>query len=72
MSLEDLGDLSYEQARDQLIEIVGKLEAGDATLDESLALWESGEKLAARCHEILEGARARIVAAREGDDEDSE
>jgi len=72
MSLDDIDTLTYEQARDALIEIVGKLEAGDATLDESLALWERGEKLAARCHEILEGARARIVAAREADDEDGE
>jgi exodeoxyribonuclease VII small subunit len=69
MSLDNLAELSYEQARDELIEIVGKLEAGNATLEESLALWERGEKLAARCQEILEGARERIVAARDEDEE---
>ena len=70
MSPDKLSSLTYEQARDELIEIVGKLEAGNATLDESLEMWERGEKLAARCHEILEGARARIVAAREEDEDD--
>lgn len=69
MSLDNLAELSYEQARDELIEIVGKLETGNATLEESLALWERGEKLAARCQEILEGARERIVAARDEDEE---
>jgi exodeoxyribonuclease VII small subunit len=60
----DVGTLTYEQARDELIEIVSKLEAGAATLDESLALWERGEALAARCQELLDGASDRIAAAR--------
>ncbi|MEV5568423.1 exodeoxyribonuclease VII small subunit [Spirillospora sp. NPDC052269] len=54
---------SYEQARDELTEVVRKLEAGGLTLEESLALWERGEKLAAVCEEWLEGARARLTAA---------
>ncbi len=58
-------DLSYEDARDELIAIVARLEAGSATLDESLGLWERGEALAARCQELLDGAQARIAAARE-------
>lgn len=53
---------SYEQARDQLIEVVRKLEAGGLTLEQSLALWEQGERLAAVCEEWLEGARARLAA----------
>lgn len=57
-------DLSYEQARDELIQVVGRLEAGGATLEESLALWERGEALALRCQEWLDGARARLDAAR--------
>ena len=61
-------DLSYEDARDELIAIVARLEAGSATLDDSLALWERGEALAARCQALLDGARDRIVAARGGDD----
>jgi exodeoxyribonuclease VII small subunit len=61
-------ELSYEQARDELVAVVARLEAGGATLEESLALWERGEALAARCQEWLEGARAKLDAARGGDD----
>lgn len=60
--------LSYEQARDELVAVVSRLEAGGASLEESLALWERGEALAARCQEWLDGARARLDAARSGDD----
>lgn len=60
----DVSTLTYEQARDELIEIVSKLEAGAATLDDSLGLWERGEALAARCQELLDGAGERIAAAR--------
>ncbi|QXJ24447.1 exodeoxyribonuclease VII small subunit [Actinomadura graeca] len=55
--------LSYEQARDELTDVVKRLEAGGLTLEESLGLWERGEKLAAICEEWLEGARARLAAA---------
>jgi exodeoxyribonuclease VII small subunit len=53
----------YEQARDELTELVRRLEAGGLTLEESLKLWERGEELAAICEEWLEGARARLAAA---------
>lgn len=66
----DVDALTYEQARDELIAIVAKLEAGAATLDESLGLWERGEALAARCQELLDGARDRITASRGAADED--
>ncbi|MEU3602420.1 exodeoxyribonuclease VII small subunit [Streptomyces sp. NPDC006798] len=61
--------LGYEQARDELIEVVRRLEAGGTTLEESLALWERGEELAKVCRHWLEGARARLDAslAAEGD-----
>jgi exodeoxyribonuclease VII small subunit len=59
----DVAGLSYEQARDQLREVVQRLEAGGATLEESLALWERGEALVARCEQWLEGAQARLDAA---------
>lgn len=55
--------LGYEQARDELIEVVRRLEAGGTTLEESLALWERGEELAKVCRHWLEGARARLDAA---------
>lgn len=60
----DVSALSYEQARDELIRVVTELEQGSATLEESLALWERGEALAARCEEWLLGAKARLEAAR--------
>ncbi len=60
----DVQSLSYEAARDELVRVVGELEQGSATLERSLALWERGEALAARCEEWLVGARARLDAAR--------
>jgi exodeoxyribonuclease VII small subunit len=60
----DFADLSYEQARDELVKVVGQLEQGGASLEESLALWERGEALAKRCEEWLIGAKARLDAAR--------
>ncbi|MBO1900708.1 exodeoxyribonuclease VII small subunit [Leucobacter weissii] len=62
----DTASLGYEQARDELIEVVNRLEQGGATLEESLKLWERGEALAARCEEWLLGARKRLEAARAG------
>jgi exodeoxyribonuclease VII small subunit len=56
--------LSYEEARDELVRVVGELEQGSSTLEESLALWERGEALAKRCEEWLLGAKARLDAAR--------
>ncbi|WP_329313048.1 exodeoxyribonuclease VII small subunit [Streptomyces sp. NBC_01262] len=55
--------LGYEQARDELVDVVRRLEAGGSTLEESLALWERGEELARVCRRWLEGARARLDAA---------
>jgi exodeoxyribonuclease VII small subunit len=55
--------LGYEQARDELIEVVRRLEAGGTTLEESLALWERGEELAKVCRTWLEGARKRLDAS---------
>jgi exodeoxyribonuclease VII small subunit len=62
----DTHTLSYEQARDELVQVVNRLEQGGATLEESLQLWERGEALAARCEEWLLGARKRLEAARVG------
>lgn len=54
--------LSYEDARDQLIEVVRTLEQGGTTLAESLSLWERGEELARICQTALDGARERLDA----------
>lgn len=61
-----VAELSYEQARDELVAVVNTLEQGNQTLEESIALWERGEALAARCEEWLLGAKARLEAARAG------
>ena len=55
--------LSYEAARDELVDVVRRLEAGGTTLEESLALWERGEQLAVICQQWLDGARHRLQAA---------
>ncbi|MEO3743813.1 exodeoxyribonuclease VII small subunit [Plantactinospora sp. B5E13] len=57
--------LSYEQARAELASVVERLEAGGTSLEESLALWERGERLAEVCQGWLDGARQRIDAARQ-------
>ena len=61
----DIEAMSYEQARDELVTVVTRLETGGASLEESLALWERGEQLANRCEAWLECARRRLDAARE-------
>jgi exodeoxyribonuclease VII small subunit len=60
-----LETLSYEQAREELITIVQRLESGGVPLEESLALWERGEQLATICQAWLDGAKAKIEAARQ-------
>jgi exodeoxyribonuclease VII small subunit len=56
--------LTYEEARDELVEVVHQLETGGTTLEDSLRLWERGEELATICQSWLDGARARLEAAR--------
>lgn len=63
---DPLASLSYEEARDELIRVVGQLEQGSSTLEDSIALWERGEALARHCEEWLIGAKARLDAARAG------
>jgi exodeoxyribonuclease VII small subunit len=59
--------VSYEAARDELVETVRKLEAGGTTLEESLALWERGEQLATICQQWLDGVRKRLDETLEKD-----
>lgn len=58
----ELADLSYEEARDELVAIVARLEGGQADLAESMRLWERGERLAEHCNRWLDGAQARLTA----------
>ena len=59
--------MSYEQARAELEDVVRRLESGGVPLEESLVLWERGEELAGTCQALLDGARARLDAARPAD-----
>lgn len=68
MSERDVARPSYEAAREELVEVVRRLEAGGTTLEESMSLWERGEELAAICQAWLDGARARLDAALGGSD----
>ena len=61
---KDPKKLSYEEARDALAEVVESLESGQSTLEESLALWERGEELAKICQQWLDGAKAKLAAAK--------
>ncbi|MGO4958501.1 exodeoxyribonuclease VII small subunit [Luteococcus sp. Sow4_B9] len=61
----DAPEMGYEQAREELAEVVRKLESGGVPLAESMALWERGEKLALVCQQWLDGAKAKIDAARQ-------
>lgn len=69
---QDAAEIPYEQARDELTEVVRRLEGGGLTLEQSLELWERGERLAAICSQWLEGARARLAAALPSRDEPGE
>jgi len=65
----DIANLSFEQARDELVRVVAELEQGAPTLEDSLTLWTRGEALATRCEEWLVGAKRRLDAARSADAE---
>jgi exodeoxyribonuclease VII small subunit len=58
--------LSYEEARDELANVVAELESGQSSLEDSLKLWERGESLAKICQEWLDGAKAKLDAAKAG------
>lgn len=68
---QDGSTLSYEAAREELIEVVRRLESGGTDLEESLALWERGEELATICQGWLDGAKKRLDAALAPDGSDS-
>lgn len=63
----EVDQLTYEQARAELAQVVRQLEAGDAPLEQSLAMWERGEALATHCQNWLDQARARLEAATQSD-----
>ena len=66
---DDIEAMSYEAARDELVQVVSQLEQGQITLEESIALWERGEALATRCEQWLDNARERLDRARQQHDD---
>jgi exodeoxyribonuclease VII small subunit len=68
--MKPISQLGYEEARDELTEVVRRLEQGGLSLDESLQLWERGEELAKRCEQHLEGARQKVEKALAATDDD--
>lgn len=71
-STSPVSDLGYEHCRDELIEVVQRLEQGGLDLDASLSLWERGEQLAKRCEEHLAGARQRVQDVLAGEPKDGD
>ncbi|MCS4534963.1 exodeoxyribonuclease VII small subunit [Corynebacterium sp. HS2168-gen11] len=65
LNFDPVESLSYEQARDELVEIITHLERGQMSLDESLKFWERGQALAAYCETQLQGIQQRITQALE-------
>ena len=70
--MKPISQLGYEEARDELIDVVRQLEQGGLDLDTSLKLWECGEELAKRCEEHLAGARERVERTLAAKDEQEE
>ncbi len=68
-NLTPISQMGYEEARDELIEVVQLLEQGGLDLDSSLKLWERGEELAKHCEKQLAGARKRVEDALAGGDD---
>jgi exodeoxyribonuclease VII small subunit len=66
---DDIAEMSYEAARDELVQVVSQLEQGQVTLEESISLWERGEALATRCEQWLDNARERLDRARQQHDD---
>lgn len=65
--MADQSELTYEQAREELVEVVKKLESGGESLASSMALWQRGEELAKLCQRYLDGAREQVEQAREAE-----
>lgn len=59
----DVHTLTYEAARDELVELVGRLESGQVSLEQSMSLWSRGEALASHCASWLDAAEHKLSAA---------
>lgn len=70
--MTDQPKLTYEQAREELVEVVKKLESGGESLADSMALWQRGEELAKICQGFLDGAREQVEQARAAEQSNDE
>lgn len=68
----DIADLSYEEARQELVDLVARLEGGQAGLEESMRLWQRGEALAEHCEAWLDKAEASLASGDEGEAESTD
>ena len=59
---QNISDMSFEEALRALQQVVRQLEDGEVPLDQSITLYERGEKLRAACQARLDAAQARIEA----------
>ena len=64
----EIQELSYEEAFQQLEDVVAQLESGELSLERSVALYELGQRLSARCQNLLEKAELKIRQVEEDDD----
>ncbi|MDQ3856889.1 MAG: exodeoxyribonuclease VII small subunit [Actinomycetota bacterium] len=55
-----MSEPSFEEARDELERIVARLESGEASLEDALALWERGEELYGICVRKLDAAQGKV------------
>ena len=58
--MTEITAMSFEDAMKELEAVVGKLERGDVALEESIALYERGALLRARCEERLKAAEEKV------------
>lgn len=56
----EVAEMSYEAARDELVDIVARLENGQVGLEDSMGLWQRGEALAGHCAQWLDDAEAKL------------
>ncbi len=59
--MDDIKNLSYEAAYDELAALVARMESGELSLEKSVALYERGQKLSAHCQALLEAAQLKIT-----------
>lgn len=68
--MSEAKDPTYEEAREELMKVVTQLESGGASLADSMALWQRGERLAEACQRFLDGAKEQVAKSRTAENAD--